>query len=158
MHHQSVFYCFSDDHSHSFFITIFLKHRTYFWLLILFFIVEGVFRLVSVICKKYTNTNGKGSKYTNTIKISIIRSCGGGGGTRCKITCRRRGKRCRRGGGRHNPSAGERVGSWLSSSISSFNLFMYFSYDFFPRSCLLGSFITFSDVLSMSILSKNGKG
>ena len=42
--------------------------------------VEGFFRLVSVICKKYTNTNGKGSKYTNTINISIIRSCGGGGG------------------------------------------------------------------------------
>ena len=120
--------------------------------------VEGFFRLVSVICKKYTNTNGKGSKYTNTINISIIRSCGGGGGTRCKITCRGRGKRCRRRGGRHNSSVGERVGSWLSSSISSFNLFMYFSCDFFPRSCLLGSFITFSDVLSMSILSKNGKG
>ena len=55
-------------------------------------------------------------------------------------------------------SVGEGVGSWLSSSIFSFSLFMYVSCDFLPCSCLLGSFVTFSDVLSMFILSKNGKG
>ena len=38
---------------------------------------------------------------------------------------------------------GEGVSSWLSSSIFSFNLFMYVSCDFLPRSCLLGSFVTF---------------
>ena len=46
------------------------------WLLVLFFIDE-FFRLESVICKKYTRTNGKDSKYTNAIDISIIWSCGG---------------------------------------------------------------------------------
>ena len=46
------------------------------------------------------------------------------------------------------------VGSWLSSSIFPLSLFMYGSCDFLPRSCLLGSFATFSDVLSMFILSK----
>ena len=55
-------------------------------------------------------------------------------------------------------SVGEGVGSWLSSSIFSFNLFMYVSCDFLPRSCLLGSFVTFFYVLSTLILSKNGKG
>ena len=39
-----------------------------------------------------------------------------------------------------------------SSSIFSFILFMYVSYDFLPRSCILGSFVTFCDVLSMFIL------
>ena len=53
-------------------------------------------------------------------------------------------------------SAGEGVESWLSSSIFSFSLFMYASCDFLPSSCLLGSFVTFSDVLSMFVLSKNG--
>ena len=48
-------------------------------------------------------------------------------------------------------SVGEGVGSWLSSSIFSFNLFMYVSCDFLPRSWLLGSFVTFSNVLSMFI-------
>ena len=42
-------------------------------------------------------------------------------------------------------SVGEGVGSWLSSSIFSFSLFMYVSCDYLPRSCLLGSFVTFSD-------------
>ena len=54
-------------------------------------------------------------------------------------------------------SIGEGVGSWLSSSIFSFNLFMYVSCDFLPRSCLLGSFVTFPDVLSVFILSKREK-
>ena len=49
------------------------------------------------------------------------------------------------------------VCSWLSSSIFSFNLFMYVSYDLLPRSCLLGSFVTFCYVLSMFILSKMEK-
>ena len=44
----------------------------------------------------------------------------------------------------------EGVDSWLSSSIFSFNLFMYVLCDFLPRSCLLGSFVTtFCSVLSM---------
>ena len=51
---------------------------TSFWWLILFFIDD--FRLKSVICKKYTNANGKDSKYTNAIDISIIWSCGGSDG------------------------------------------------------------------------------
>ena len=53
---------------------------------------------------------------------------------------------------------GEGVGSWLSSSICSFNLFMYVSCNFLPRSCILGSFVTFCDVLSKFSFSKNGKG
>ena len=55
-------------------------------------------------------------------------------------------------------SVGEGVGSWLSSSIFSFSLSMYASCDFLPSSCLLGSFVTFSDILSMFILTKSGKG
>ena len=48
-----------------------------------FFIDESfIFRLESVICKKYTNTNGKDSNYTNAINISITWSCGGGIGGR----------------------------------------------------------------------------
>ena len=40
---------------------------------ILFFIDEFfIFRLESVVCKKYTNTDGKDRKYTNAIDISII--------------------------------------------------------------------------------------
>ena len=46
-------------------------------------------------------------------------------------------------------SVGEGVGSWLSSSIFSFSLFMYVWCDSLPCSCLSGSFVTFSDVLSM---------
>ena len=49
-------------------------------------------------------------------------------------------------------SVGEGVGSWLSSNVFSFSLFMYVSCDFLPISCLLGSFVTFCDVLSMFIL------
>ena len=50
-----------------------LKHMTSFWWLILFVIDKFfIFRLKSVICKKYTNTNGKDRKYTNAIDISII--------------------------------------------------------------------------------------
>ena len=55
-------------------------------------------------------------------------------------------------------SVREGIGSWLSSSIFSFSLFMKVSCDVLPRSCLLGSFVTLSDVLSMFSLSKNGKG
>ena len=55
-------------------------------------------------------------------------------------------------------SVGKGVGSWLSPSTFSFNLFRYVSCHFLPRSCLLGSLVTFSDVLSMFILIKNGKG
>ena len=58
---------------------------TLFWWLILFFI-DRVFRLKSVICKKYTNFNGKYSNYTNAINISIIWSCGGGVGNAGSLT------------------------------------------------------------------------
>ena len=73
----------------------FLKHITSFWWLILFFI-DGffIFSLGTVICKKYTNTNGKDSKHTNAIDISIIWFCGMGRGRRRKVTRRRRGRRC----------------------------------------------------------------
>ena len=52
----------------------FLKHMAFFWWLILFFFISGffIFSLRLVICKKYTNTNSKDSKHTNTIDISII--------------------------------------------------------------------------------------
>ena len=49
-----------------------------------------------VICKKYTSTNRKNSNYTNTVDVSITRSCG-------KVIRRKRGRRCRvicRGRGR----------------------------------------------------------
>ena len=50
-----------------------LKHMTSFWWLILFFIDEFfIFRLKGVICKNHRNTNGKDSKYTNAIDMSII--------------------------------------------------------------------------------------
>ena len=53
---------------------------TSFWSLILFLlllshqaIIDEFFkRLKSVICKKYTNTDEKDRKYTNTINMSII--------------------------------------------------------------------------------------
>ena len=54
------------------FIRIFLKHRTSFWLLILFFIEEEFFRLVSVTWKKFKNTIGKDRKFTNAIDFSIV--------------------------------------------------------------------------------------
>ena len=52
--------------------TFFLKHMTSFWWLILFFFIVLFFSLRSIICKKYTNTNGKDSKHANTIDVSII--------------------------------------------------------------------------------------
>ena len=60
---------------------------TSFWWLILFFI-DKFFR-ESVICKKYTNTNGKDSKHTNNIDISIILFYGGctGGKAGSFIAC-----------------------------------------------------------------------
>ena len=54
-----------------------------------------IFRLESVVCKKYTNANGKDSKHTNAIDISIIWSCDMGRGRRCRVTYRGRGRRCR---------------------------------------------------------------
>ena len=52
-----------------------------FWRLILFFIDNFFsFRLETVICKKIHKTNGKDSKYTNAIDISIVWFCGGGVG------------------------------------------------------------------------------
>ena len=46
---------------------------TSFWWLIVFLIDKFfIFRLNSIICKKYTNTDGKDSRYTNAIDISSI--------------------------------------------------------------------------------------
>ena len=46
---------------------------TSFWWLIMFFIVKFfIFRLKSVIYKKYTNANRKDKKYTNAMDISSI--------------------------------------------------------------------------------------
>ena len=47
------------------------------------------------------------------------------------------------------PSVVGGVGSSLSSGIFSFSFFIYILCDFLPRSCLLGSFVTFCDVLPM---------
>ena len=44
---------------------------TSFWWLIFFFI-DFLFLEKVLYAKKYTNTNGKDSKYTSTIDISII--------------------------------------------------------------------------------------
>ena len=53
-------------------LNIVLKHMTPFWWLILFFIeLFFICSLRSVICKKYANANGKDSKYTNSIDVSI---------------------------------------------------------------------------------------
>ena len=35
-------------------------------------IIDEFFRLKSVLCKKYTSTDGKDRKHTNVIDISII--------------------------------------------------------------------------------------
>ena len=51
----------------------------------------------------------------------------------------------------------EEVERWLSFSIFSFSLFMYVSCDFLPRFCLLGSFVTSSDVLFMFTLRHKEK-
>ena len=51
----------------------FLKHMTSFWWLVLLFIDEFfTFSLRNVIYEKYTNTNGKHSKDTNTIDIILL--------------------------------------------------------------------------------------
>ena len=62
-----------------------LKHMTSLWWMILFFI--GLFFIFreSVVCKKYTNANGKYSNYTSAINISIISSCGGGVSDACSF-------------------------------------------------------------------------
>ena len=74
-----------------------------------------------VVCKKYANTYGKDSKYTNAIDISITGYCGGGGVGSA-------GGRCGGGVG----SAGSFIACIASISatffasfkIRSFNLFM----------------------------------
>ena len=64
-------------------LCIFLKYMTSFWRLILFFIDLFFIRsLRSVICKKYTNANGKDSKYTNSINIRITSGSVGSAGSR----------------------------------------------------------------------------
>ena len=54
-----------------------LKHMTSFWFKRLFM---DHFSCLLVVRKKYANTYGKDSKYTNAIDISITGSFGGGAG------------------------------------------------------------------------------
>ena len=54
-----------------------LKHKTSFWCLFSLDFICNQRRLL-LIGKKYTNTNGKDSKYTNAKDISLTGSCGGG--------------------------------------------------------------------------------
>ena len=128
---------------------------TSFWWLILFFIEDFfIFRLESVMCKQYTKTNGNNSKYTNIIDISITGLVVWEG-----VECTGSPVEEEVGGVEEGVegvdlSVGEGVASGLSASFFSFSLFMYVLCDFLPRSCLLGSFATFSGVLAMFILSK----
>ena len=98
-----------------------LKHITSFWF-------NGLFMddlpCLLVVRKKYTNSYGKDSKYTNAVDISITGSCGRERCRRCRVILRWRGRRRR-------VMSREKVGSWLSFSISFFSLFMYVSCDFF---------------------------
>ena len=54
-------------------------------------------------------------------------------------------------------SVEEEVGSWLSFSIFSLSFFMHVSCDFLPCSCLLGYFVTFSDVFLHVYFKEQGK-
>ena len=93
---------------------IFLKHMPLFWRLILFFIDSFfICSLGSVIYKKYANANGKDSKYTNVIDISI--TCGGVGSA------------VGRGGG----SVGDAVVSLLALLASFFRSFKILSFNLF---------------------------
>ena len=93
-------------------------------------------------CKKYGKINGKDSKYTNAIDISIGKKDVEGVGLSLEKGVE----------GVELPveeeveavglSVGEEVDSWLSSNIFSFNLFIYVSCDVLKRSFLLGSFVT----------------
>ena len=105
-----------------------------------FFIDEFfIFRLKSVICKKYTNTDGKDCKYTKAIDISIIRSCGGG-----VISVGRRNGGRGVGGGSFIACIGSISATFFSSfRILSFNLFMYFSLPLRPASTRFASFVIF---------------
>ena len=126
---------------------------TSLWLFVLFFNDEFfIFRLESVICKKYTSTNNKDSKYTNTIDISIIWSCGGGVGD----------------AGSFIAYIVSSAGSFIAciASISAtlhrlgyflFNLFMDFSLPLRAFLTHFESFVTFSGVLSMFILKYKEK-
>ena len=106
----------------------------FWWLIHLFF----VYSLGSVICKKYTNTNNKYSKYANVIDVSITGSCGGG-----------------RGGVSAGGLLVFLLSFFASFKIFSFNLFIYFSLPLWAVSTCLGSFVTFCDVLSIFILRYN---
>ena len=86
-------------------------------------IIEELFRLKSVICKKYTNTDGKAGSF---IACIVSRA------------------------GRFIACIGSISATFFASfKLSSFNLFMKFFLPLRPASTHLGSFVTFCDVLSM---------
>ena len=59
----------SDDQS----LIYYIKPKAYdIVLMVDLFFIDELFRLKNVICKKYTSTSGKDSKYANAIEISII--------------------------------------------------------------------------------------
>ena len=118
-----------------------LKHMMSFWWL---FFIDLLFicGLGSVIWKKYTNTNGK----TSVLMEEDLE----GADLTVKEEVEGVGLSVEDGVEGVDLSIEEGVGS--SSSIFSFILFMCVSYEFLPRSCLLGSFVNFCDVLSTFIL------
>ena len=98
--------------------------------------------LGSVIWKKYTNTNGKTSVLMEEdLESADLPVKEGVKGVGLPVEERVEGV---------DLSIEEGVDS--SFSIFSFTLFMCVSYEFLPHSCLLGSFVTFCDVLSTFIL------
>ena len=121
-----------------------------FWWLILFFI-DDFFRLESAISKKYTNTNGKDSKDTNAINISINWSYGCGVGNAGRFIA-------------WIVSSAGRFIAWIGSIPATSFLFKIFSFIFFikfslllrPVSACFGSwsFVTFCDVLSILFILK----
>ena len=97
--------------------------------------------LGSVIWKKYTNTNGKTSVLMEEdLESADLPVKEGVKGVGLPVEERVEGV---------DLSIEEGVDS--SFSIFSFTLFMCVSHEFLPRSCLLGSFVTFCDVLSTFI-------
>ena len=57
---------------------VYILTSFYWWLILSFTDEFFIVRRESVVCKKYTNTNGKDCKDTKAIDISITGSCGGG--------------------------------------------------------------------------------
>ena len=125
-----------------------LKYITSFWFNGLF--IDDLSCLL-VVRTKYTNSYDKDSKYTNAVDISI--------------TAGSVGSAVGRAGGRGGGSVGG-DGSFIASISATFfasfillslNLFIYFSLSLRAALTRLGSFVTFSDVLSMFTLKYKEK-